>query len=77
MSSRPGDARRLGNDVVFLIDALEEAGLVRRERNPQDRRAYVILLTPKGDDVQRRSERALNAKGREFFGVLSTGSSAP
>ena len=31
----------------------------------------MILLTPKGDDVQRRSERALNAQGREFFGVLS------
>jgi DNA-binding MarR family transcriptional regulator len=31
--------------MVALIDSLERAGYVKRERNPGDRRAYVITLT--------------------------------
>src|SRR5690606_7453931 len=31
--------------MVRIIDELEESGLVARERAPQDRRAYSIVLT--------------------------------
>jgi len=32
--------------VTVVLDRLEKAGLVRRERNPQDRRSVVIHLQP-------------------------------
>ncbi len=35
-------------DMVRLIDAAEEAGLVRRELDPHDRRRRVVKLTPDG-----------------------------
>ena len=35
-------------NVTTLIDALEETGFVRRTAHPTDRRAAVIVLTPKG-----------------------------
>ena len=34
--------------MVALIDAMEEAGLVERHRNPADRRSYALELTDKG-----------------------------
>ncbi len=43
------------NNVVALVDALEAAKLVRRERNPRDRRSFVLQLTATG---RRRLERA-------------------
>ena len=34
--------------VTVMINGLEEAGLVRRERNPDDARSVRVKLTPKG-----------------------------
>jgi len=34
-----------------LIDRLERDGLIKRERNDQDRRIIYIILTKKGDDL--------------------------
>jgi DNA-binding MarR family transcriptional regulator len=34
--------------MVKLVDKLEAAGLVRRERNPRDRRSYALVVTPRG-----------------------------
>jgi DNA-binding MarR family transcriptional regulator len=34
--------------MVWLIDDLEQQGLVERKRNQRDRRAYALHLTPKG-----------------------------
>ncbi len=39
------------NTMVGLVDRLESAGLVDRERDAHDRRAYVVRLTPKGRRV--------------------------
>lgn len=36
--------------IVALVDDLEEAGLVERRRNPEDRRAYALELTDEGRD---------------------------
>ena len=34
-----------------IIDRLEEAGLVERQRDPEDRRAWLLHLTPKAEPV--------------------------
>jgi len=56
--------------MVSLIDDLERAGYLKRERNPDDRRAYVIALTAAGRKAQARAEEALDADAVQFFGKL-------
>lgn len=34
--------------VVALVDDLEDRGLTERRRDPADRRAYMLYLTPRG-----------------------------
>jgi DNA-binding MarR family transcriptional regulator len=61
--------------VVALVDDLEQRGLAERRRDPFDRRAYTLYLTPPGcavlADLQRIAEQheaelltALNASER-------------
>jgi DNA-binding MarR family transcriptional regulator len=57
--------------MVSLIDELERAGYVKRERNPGDRRAYVLMLTAAGKKAQARAEQAVDVHALEFFGRLS------
>jgi DNA-binding MarR family transcriptional regulator len=57
--------------MVSLIDDLERAGYVKRERNPDDRRAYALTLTAAGRRAQARAEGAVDAHALEFFGQLS------
>lgn len=45
--------------MVYLLDEMEEAGLVERRRNPRDRRSFLIQLTGKGRETQREAARAL------------------
>ena len=45
--------------MVYLIDELEAAALVERVRHPQDRRAFLIYLTPAGQDLQAQAAAAL------------------
>ncbi len=67
-----GEALRIDRTtMVALVDDLEQLGLVRRERNPADRRAYMIRLTSEGADLQRRAEEALNGEAEKFFQPLS------
>jgi len=37
--------------MVSHIDHLETLGFVERTRNPNDRRSYSLLITPKGNEV--------------------------
>ena len=50
-----------GSSVVRLLDNLEAAGLVRRREGEHDRRAKIIVLTPRGraiaDQVETISRR--------------------
>ena len=45
--------------MVYLIDELEAQTLVERVRSPQDRRAFLIHLTPSGQRTQRKAATAL------------------
>jgi len=45
--------------MVYLIDELEAQTLVERVRSPQDRRAFLIHLTPGGRRAQRKAAAAL------------------
>jgi MarR family 2-MHQ and catechol resistance regulon transcriptional repressor len=38
-----------GGNLTLVVDNLEKAGYVRRERDPADRRFVVVKLTPKGE----------------------------
>jgi len=56
--------------MVELIDDLEAKGVVVRQRNPADRRAYSIQLTPRGRTVQKRAAIACVSAAAAFFSPL-------
>ena len=43
--------------VVALVDDLEQRGLAERRRDPRDRRAYALYLTPAGRELFAELER--------------------
>jgi DNA-binding MarR family transcriptional regulator len=45
--------------MVYLLDELEQSGLVERVRNPDDRRSFLIHLTGDGQRTQRNAAAAL------------------
>ncbi|MGP4024826.1 MarR family winged helix-turn-helix transcriptional regulator [Actinomadura sp. 3N407] len=65
---------RIGIDkstMVRLIDELEGGELVSRERVPQDRRAYSIVLTSRGEQTLTKARRAAEQVGGHIFGRLT------
>ena len=44
--------------MVFLVDELEQRGLVERRRNTADRRSYALYLTAHGRDALRQVQAA-------------------
>jgi DNA-binding MarR family transcriptional regulator len=57
--------------VVALVDFLEQNQLAKRERDPDDRRAYVVRLTSKGEDLARQASAAANAVQERMFAPLA------
>jgi DNA-binding MarR family transcriptional regulator len=47
--------------VTNAVDRLEDAGLVTRRAHPEDRRAMLVALTPRGRDLAEEATRTLNA----------------
>jgi DNA-binding MarR family transcriptional regulator len=47
--------------MVGIADDLEEAGHVRRERDPEDRRAYAVTITASGRRALAKAEKAVPA----------------
>jgi DNA-binding MarR family transcriptional regulator len=45
--------------MTYLLDELEQRELVERVRNPDDRRAYLIHLTRKGEQTQAKAAAEL------------------
>jgi len=64
----------LANRILFsksgltrVVDRMEAAGLVRRERPPEDRRVVRVLLTPSGNEAL-NAARAVHRQGiQEHF----------
>jgi DNA-binding MarR family transcriptional regulator len=59
-----------GTAVLQIVDRLESDGLVERRRNPADRRAYALELTPEGRAVLRRAQKAVERLNGELAGLL-------
>jgi DNA-binding MarR family transcriptional regulator len=57
--------------VTTVIDALEEAGLVRREIDPANRRAILLHLTSRGESVRDDLREARREAAEELFAPLS------
>jgi len=56
--------------TVELVDELERPGLVRRARNPEDRRSYSLSLTPAGEAALAGGRRILGETATEFTSAL-------
>src|ERR1700745_2160594 len=67
-------ADRLGivpRSLTTVIDALEEAGLVRREIDPRNRRAILLRLTDRGTGVRDELREARRRAAEDLFTSLS------
>ncbi|SDR32309.1 MarR family winged helix-turn-helix transcriptional regulator [Thermostaphylospora chromogena] len=67
-------AERLGINrtiMVRLIDRLEEAGHVRRVRNPADRRSYVLRLTDAGRAARESMRDTVSGRDARITAVLT------
>ncbi len=58
-------------NVTGITDQLEAEGLVRRELDPQDRRSFIVRLTPKGQQLFAEMARVHEGWVIELFGGLS------
>lgn len=57
--------------ISRALQRLEDAGRIRRDRNPDDRRSYRLLLTEDGKALHDRILPGATARYREFVGCLS------
>ncbi len=67
-------AGRIGVDrttMVALIDALEEKRLVRRRRDPSDRRAYIVEATPAGRKTLQGALKAVKLAEQQALASLT------
>ena len=55
-----------------IVDRLEEAGLVERQRDPDDRRAWRLLLTAKAEPMRQAAARARRGDGARGVRGLAT-----
>ena len=57
--------------LTTVIDSLEEAGLVRREIDPRNRRATLLHLTESGAAIRDEMRRARRAAAEDLLAPLS------
>lgn len=57
--------------ITGLLDRLEEAGLVRRERSVDDRRKIFVSLTDQGQDLLAQLDQPVLELHRQILGNLS------
>lgn len=58
--------------ITALLDRLEEAGLIVRERSVEDRRVVYIAITPKALEQLARVDQPLQEMHRRLLGHLSS-----
>ena len=63
-------ARLSKQSLTGLVAACERAGLVERERDPADGRAFVVRLTPHGRRFKAAAEKVLDDLDRELREAL-------
>ncbi|MDX6297760.1 MAG: hypothetical protein QOI51_1617 [Nocardioidaceae bacterium] len=61
----------LPSRLVALVDDLEGKGLVKRTRNPTDRRLHALTITPAGAEMMHDIGRIASANGAEMLKPLS------
>lgn len=54
-----------------IVDRLEEAGLVARQRDPEDRRAWRLVLTEKAEPILQRLRLLADEMAGEAFAEFS------
>jgi DNA-binding MarR family transcriptional regulator len=57
--------------VVALVDDLEHRGLAERRRDPDDRRAYTLYLTPRGRELLAELQRVAEEDEAELLTALN------
>jgi DNA-binding MarR family transcriptional regulator len=66
------DALRIApRSVTSVIDSLEEAGFVRRDVDPANRRSTLVSLTPEGQDAVAEVGEIRREVATRTFGVLT------
>ncbi len=59
------------NNMVLLLNELEDDGLVRRERDPGDRRRHIVRLTEHGSQAFSAAQRNRESLEDEVLAALS------
>ena len=70
LASRMGIVPR---SATSLVDALEQAGLVERAIDPDNRRSILVRLTSEGENLQREMSAARIEAGEQLFVGLDDG----
>ena len=60
-----------GSTLTSMLDRLEERGLVARQANPDDRRSFVIELSPRGRRLADRIQRYVDELETRIGGRVS------
>ncbi|MEO3868955.1 MarR family transcriptional regulator [Nonomuraea sp. B12E4] len=64
------ELRIVPRSLTPVVDALEAAGLARREVDPANRRSTLVVITPRGRELSGRARDARRRSGEELFAVL-------
>ncbi|SDM54960.1 MarR family winged helix-turn-helix transcriptional regulator [Nonomuraea jiangxiensis] len=65
------ELRIVPRSLTPVVDALEAAGLARREVDPANRRSTLVVITPRGRELSGRARDARRQAGEELFAVLA------
>ncbi|QYC43718.1 HTH-type transcriptional regulator MhqR [Nonomuraea coxensis DSM 45129] len=65
------ELRIVPRSLTPVVDALEEAGLVRRRTDPANRRSTLVELTAAGRVADERTRDARRRAGEDLFSVLT------
>jgi DNA-binding MarR family transcriptional regulator len=58
------------NNCVLLLNELDDHGFVERQRDPQDRRRHIVVITPAGAKALKKAEAKLEALEGEVLANL-------
>jgi MarR family transcriptional regulator, 2-MHQ and catechol-resistance regulon repressor len=59
------------NSITYIVDRMEKSGLVTRVKNPEDRRAYSLVITDKGEQYYQNCARGSSILIQKFLDCLS------